>query len=203
MTLILRVKARWSGFAGAPGYTVFHFGDDLQNPGDPGVPNVSDADAAVRRTHEFFQGLQVQFPQGVHIQVESAVDVIEHTTDTLVDVLGAEPAQQVTGFGQGGYAAAAGAVVNWGTSTIRNGRRLGGRTFLVPLSGAAYSLDGTLEASVITALGTVSTELTDRGQNPDLLVYGRPTGPGASDGVIGVVNSFRVPDMSAVLRSRR
>lgn len=200
MASIIRVKAKWSGFSGAPGYSVFHFRDF-----SAGEPTNADATAAVARLKTFFGAFAINLPTGVAIQVESDVEVIEETTGMLTTVLSATPVSPTAGAASASatFAAAVGAVVTWRTPGIRNGRRIRGRTFLVPLSSTAFAPDGTLATSTISTIAGAATALIDGSGSPDLGVYARPTGPGATDGIWYVANSFSVPDMGAVLRSRR
>jgi hypothetical protein len=89
--------------------------------------------------------------------------------------------------------------VDWITDTITNRRRLRGRTFLVPIAGNAYQTNGTLYDSARTALQTAATAFV-AAQSTSFVIYHRGTG---SDGSNGLVTSAFVPDMIAVLRSRR
>lgn len=200
MASIIRVKARWTGFQGAPGYSVFHFRDF-----SAGEPVKADADGAVSRIRTFFQSFSPYIPAGTTVQVESDVEVLEETDGTLTNVLGATAVSAVPGTASGtaSYAAAVGAVVTWRTGGIRNGRRIRGRTFLVPLSSTAFAPDGTLAVAFINTLEPGATALINGTGTPDLGVWARPSGPGATDGVWNVVTSYSIPDMGAVLRSRR
>jgi len=200
MASIIRVKAKWSGFSGAPGYSVFHFRDF-----SAGEPTNADATAATARLKTFFEAWKILVPTGASIQIESDVEVIEETTGQLTTVLAATPVAVVSGAASAAatFASAVGAVVTWRTPGIRNGRRIRGRTFLVPLSSTAFQNDGTLASSTVGTVGSAAAALIDSAGTPDLGVYARPTGPGATDGIWYAVTSYSIPDMGAVLRSRR
>jgi hypothetical protein len=116
-------------------------------------------------------------------------------------VAAATPPTVVNGGGSGAYSAPSGAVLHWLTGTVRNGRRLRGRTFIVPLANSNYEANGTLAAGTITAIQNAGLALMDEATTR-LVVYGRPA-PNAADGVAALVTGARVPDMAAVLRSRR
>lgn len=196
----MRVQTRWDGFNGAPGFTVMHFRDFDTDT----APTIAQATAALDRVRLFFETVKSQIPSACRVTVQPVVDVIEHTDGSLVDSLNvtSSPAA-ITGTSAGTVAGPAGAVFNWRTNTIRNGRRVRGRTFLVPLGATAYEANGTLSAAALTSFNTAATALVDSTGTPDLFVYGRPSAPQATDGVIAVVSSYTIPDMVAVLRSRR
>ena len=200
MADIARVKVRWSGFTGSPGYSVFHFRDF------GGVtPTVSDVELAIDRVDAFFNAIKAYLPSVVNVKTQADVEVIDETNGSLVNVLQGTPTAGVNGTASGAtpYAAATGAVLTWRTSGIRNGRRIRGRTFLVPMSSDCFSFDGTINGTALTTLTTAATALTDTTGLADLAVWARPTGPGATDGIAHAVTAFSIPDMSAVLRSRR
>lgn len=211
MASILRVKLRWSGYQGGPGFSVFHFRDS-----DGGGDFSSQAQAAVARVDTFKNAIREHLPQAVSLQVESDVEEIEETNGELVAAHNTVPAGSVLGNASSthNFAAAVGAVINWRTGGVRNGRRVRGKTFLVPLNGSAFATDGTLAASTVTSLNAAGTALINATGSPDLGVYARPTpvkdaqgnpipGEFNEDGIWHLATSVSVPDMGAVLRSRR
>ena len=200
MSGMLKVKTKWTGFNGAPGYTNFYF-KDFTNTGEPVA---SDAPAAVTRTHTFWNNLQSRFPSVVQLAVQGDVEVIEQTTGEMKSVFNVTPPTVVTGSATSGvYSGPVGAVVNWRTAGVRNGRRVRGRTFLVPLANENFQNDGTIDPTKLASMNTVVAALADGTGTPDLGVWARPTAPGATDGQWYAVTSGSVPDLAAVLRSRR
>jgi hypothetical protein len=197
---MLRVKAKWGGFNGAPGYSNFYF---MQEGGFE--LNATDADRACGRIHTFFDSLKLAFPPNVTIQVQNDVDHIDFVDGKLIDIFGVSTRPLVTGTsGAANYSAATGAVVTWRTGGVRNGRRVRGRTFLVPTSSGTFENNGSLVGSWVTTMQTSAAALIVTDVNaPELGIWARPTGPGATDGEWHRVTSATVPDMSAVLRSRR
>ncbi len=101
--------------------------------------------------------------RGVVLKAMGDVEVIEDTTGDLVDILSATAGADRNSDSSVGqqYAAAAGACINWRTNTVHRGRRIKGRTFLVPLRGAAFEDNGTLSNATITSLTTAATALTN------------------------------------------
>lgn len=211
MTHMVRVKMRWSNFVGGPGYSVFHFRDFGASGSD--AATVAEAQAACARVRTFADGLKTMLPYNLTLKVENDVEVIEDSTGELVDILNGGNPLEVLGTAPQAttYAAPVGAVINWRTGLVRNGRRIRGRTFLVPLAGTAYQNDGTLSTGTIQALQTAADALVNSAGTPDLGVYARPTrvtDPNgtvstASDGMWAAATTATIPDLAAVLRSRR
>lgn len=203
MVGIARVRVTWSGFIGAPGYTNLFFRDfdSTEAPGDS--PTVAQAEDACERTQTFFTAIRAAFPGIVRLKVEPVVDILESSTGELIDSLSTPALPEILGGGAGNYSAAAGGVVSWRTGGIRNGRRIRGRTFLVPMSASALGTNGQLAPATVAYIAAAAATLIDRAGTPDLGVWARPTGPGLSDGVWTVVTGAQVPASGAILRSRR
>lgn len=190
---IYRITVRWSGFTGAPGYTNLHFGDLASGDG---------ARDGWERSVAFFNEFNDLLPNDVSWLVEGEAAVLDEQTGQIVDYQTvSERPTPGSGGSPGGYSAASGAVITWNTAGVRNGRRVRGRTFLVPLGGGAYENDGTLSPSTISTLNSAAQELTGENFDSSFGVFSRPSNGG--DGGFYEVTGFRVPDMSAVLRSRR
>lgn len=201
MTGMLKVKTRWSGFTGSPGWTNFFF-RDFSGTGEPTQPQ---AVAAVGRVNTFFQAIKDKFPASVTLTIQSDVEVIEETDGKMQSVFSVTAPAAIVGSNSiATFSGASGAVVNWRTNGVRNGRRVGGRTFLVPTSTALYQNDGTLDTAHRTGLQTAADALANgTTESPDLGVWARPSSKGATDGVWWAVSAATVPDLAAVLRSRR
>jgi len=191
---IFRIQARWSGFTGAPGYSAFHFDAATAGAG----PTAQQCADAVRT---LLVSWGTYLPGGVSIVVESEVQRLEETTGDLIGFESITPGTAVTGSGSGSYSAASGGVIIWNTAGVRRGRRIQGRTFMVPLGGAALSSSGQLSSAAQTALQTGATTFADSITGP--VVWARPSSSGASDGQTASITAARVPTKVAVLRSRR
>lgn len=181
---ISRVRSTWTGFLGAPGVTTMYF---------------VDTSTAVESVHAFWASMSGDIPGDVDIQVESAGDTIESTTGALTGAWVSDPVAVVHCGGSGVYAAPVGACVDWLTGTIAHGRRLRGRSFIVPITASSFQSDGTLLDAFKDNLTTYATTLITE-QSASFCIWHRGTG---SDGSTGIVTSAHVPDMAAVLRSRR
>lgn len=212
MAELMRVKMRWQGFQGAPGYSVFHF-QDQAGDGSPATVIQGMVDAAHGRIWNFANNIKTLLPNVVQLVVEPDVEVIESTDGRLLDVRTAPSKVMLTGSAgeTSVYSAASGAVINWRTAVVRKRRRIRGRTFVVPLASTCYETNGTLNTSCMAILNTEAATLTAQTTEPDLGIYARPTRTKNtdgtwktnSDGEWAVVRSHTVPDMTAVLRSRR
>lgn len=190
---ITRVTAVWSGFTGAPGYTNFFF--DAFGVGD-------EVDLETDRVRDFFQTVREALPNDVIVQVQQEAAIIDETTGELMGYSQATtPPQPVVGYSTAAYSAPSGACVTWNTETIARGRRLRGRTFVVPLSSGAYDAQGTLTNEAQGFLNGGANALIGDGSGPQMVIWSRPRG--GVGGSIGPVTSHRVADKVAILRSRR
>lgn len=147
-----------------------------------------------------YNAINPLMPNNVNVTIPSSGDTIEDTTGTLVDVWTASGGGTFPTQGAPLAAAGVGACVTWTTGGIVNGRRLRGRTFLVPLSTACYEANGTLTQAALDGLGNFATQLRAAGP---LAVWHRPTTKGGSDGNSYGVISHTVRDKVAYLSSRR
>jgi len=197
---LLRGKIRWNIPGAGTAWSVLHFGTTSLS-----TPVQADADAAVARMQAWATSIKSLLPNVVSLNVQAETEEINEGSGALIGVWTSTTPTTQTGTaaaGQG-WAAAAGAVVSWSTPSVRNNRRVRGRTFVVPVSNEVWDVDGTLKSVPYGTLNTAAGALRVDGPEVDLRIYCRPTTPGGTDGFAAVVLSHRVPDMSAVLRSRR
>lgn len=194
MALLFRTKLNWTGFVGAPGYTVFHHRAFEADP-------TGESDQLLNALNIFIGGIRDRLPNVVNVAIDPEFEIIEDSTGVLQEVVSKVAPAAQPGTGGTTYSAPTGAIINWRTGQIRNGRRIRGRTFLVPLASSCFDVDGTLLTLARTDLAAAAETLRTA-EGPQLCIYGRPT-VGAADGVNGEVVSSSVPDMAAVLRSRR
>jgi hypothetical protein len=181
-----RQRTLWTGFPGAPGYTTLYWNHSTG-------PNL----AALQT---FFTGIADRLPSNCTIQIQNSGDSIDELTGQLTGSWTGAAQTPIPGTGAGAYSAPAGAHINWRTNAVLNGRRVRGRTFLVPLYGGAYDTDGTIAATVLTDLRTNLATFV-AAVAPNLLVWTRPVG--GSGGGATPMTTADIPDKSAVLRSRR
>ena len=202
MSVLQRQRVVWSGFPGGPGISTFYFGD---------------AALSQSSLRNFFANLAPFIPIDVSMTVEAGGDTIEAETGALVGVWAGAAAVGVSGSGTGSYAAPAGASITWTTGGILDGRRLRGRTFLVPMVSSSFEGDGSLVAATILEINDRAAALLAThplnqkvwhrprvGTGPWTDVHGtvHPAKVGHAGGFDSVVSAF-VADKVAVLRSRR
>jgi hypothetical protein len=211
---MLRVKLAWSGFQGGPGVTSFYFNQLSDNL--LWEPTQAEVDACAAGVTAFATALQSTVAPGVVLQTQTDCEVVLDEDGHLINILQAAPqaAKPSTAAAGAGYSGASGVVVNWRTSTIRKNRRMRGRTFIVPCQRDVYQGDGTLAVGTITGVNNAAAALSTQFAGPKLGVWGRPTrvkdpvtgkatGETIPDGLWGPVTATNVPDLAAVLRSRR
>lgn len=196
---ILKVTAAWSGFTGSPGYSNFFFRE-----ANPGASWDAGAFAAADKVNTFFGAIKALFPPNVAWKINSDVPLIDEFSGEMQDIAnaGARATLQATGPLQA-YSAASGAVITWRTSGVRNGRRVRGRTFLVPGGYGFLQTDGTLEPGAIASLQAAANALLAPNADRSFVIWARPSAPGAVDGIAHNVVSATVPDKVAILKSRR
>jgi hypothetical protein len=198
-----RVNVAWQNWPGAPGLSTFFFTTISQ--------------AKVDALRAFFNAVAGMVPTGLTIQVPGSGDYIDEGTGAIGGTwaVGTTPAV-VTGTGAGAYAGNAGALIHWLTSSIVAGRRVRGRTFIVPAVSTQFETNGSLTSAAITTLTNAgNTLLTAVGT--DMAVWSRPikahtkydpktgqsTAVAARAGSAAAVTGIRIPDLAISLRSRR
>jgi len=186
MAEIARIQALWQNFSGAPGYTNFYSTDLSGN-----------LNAAVR---SFFNSIAGLLPSGLTVQVAGSGDRLLDTTGAIVNSWTNATPAVVLGTAGGTNTGASGAVVHWLTNGVVNGRRVRGRSFICPLSSGAFEGNGSLLAATMTTIGTAANGLITAAVG-SYVVWHRPTL--FASGSSHEVTSQRVPDLAAVLRSRR
>lgn len=194
---MFRVTARWTGFPGAPGYSNFFFSSGFLDGGLLG----DEAQMLANRVRSAFDEISSLLPNNVSISIDPEVPIIDSDTGVIQSFNSIDPPSPVAPAGDRAYAGPAGAVVTWRTDDLRNGRRIRGRTFLVPLSTFVFDDDGTLKQSQFEFLRDFADTLMGPALEGDLGVWSRPVG--GSGGVFATVTGYTIPDMAAVLRSRR
>jgi hypothetical protein len=104
----------------------------------------------------------------------------------------------VNGSSTGAYSRPAGGRIDWATDTIVAGRRLTGRTYLVPFALSAFDTEGVITAANVSSLTTAALALiTATGLNRPLRVWSRTHATSA------VVSDASCPAAGAILRGRR
>lgn len=191
--MVIEYRVNWEGPVGGPGVTVFH-----GRPSNSGFDQEASEDLAAR-AHAFFDDIKALIPAGYTLSFPGEAIELNTTTGVLEDVYTFTPPADVTCAGSGDWAAPAGCRVEWRTAAIVNGRRLRGRTYIVPIAAGAFDTEGTIDSGTVTLLTTAAEDFIDDSvfANVDIAVWSRTHGILAD-----VVNVF-VPDEASILRSRR
>lgn len=148
----------------------------------------------------FWSSLAAVMAGYVSIKVPNVADVLDETTGELLNTTVQGTEGNYTGGGTGAYAGGVGGAITWETAGVVAGRRVRGRTFVVPLAQNSYDTDGTLSAAVVTALSNAAQGLiTDAGS--ELVVWSRPRT--ALAGSVHPVVARSVSDRVAWLQSRK
>lgn len=138
-----------------------------------------------------------QMPDNTQINFDSEVLDLD-VSGTLLAVWPVTPPAVVAGTLTTAFAQAQGARIDWSTSTIVAGRRLTGRTYVVPIASGGYTTDGVLTGATVTALQTAANAfITATSAGRPLRVWSRTH---ATDAVVA---SASVPLKGAILRGRR
>lgn len=178
---------QWTGFPGAPGFSVFYaleggaFADALQT---------------------FFNAVKAQLPSTVRIQVPNSGAQINPLNGEQTSEWSDAPRPAIIGGAGGKYSAASGCCFTWSTGTFVNGRRVRGRTFLVPLESGCYAPDGSLDDGTRTILAAAANALVTAGTD-HFVIWHRPKPHGTDTGIAAKVTSVTLRDRVAILTSRR
>lgn len=192
MANIVRFRTIWSNFPGAPGYSNMY----VSGAEDPTV-----AAGAASAIHDFFDAVRVYVPSGTTLQVQGVGDIIDDATGQITGQVSFTQPASSAGSGTGVYSGASGVLVDWLTATYRNGRRVRGRTYIVPVTSTAYDSNGSIATGVLNAVTSAATTLL-AALDGSMVVWSRPTAAHPTGGS-SVITGATVPDLAVVMRSRR
>lgn len=199
MATVSTVTAVWQGFTGAPGYSRFNFAE---------LANASAVQAAVNAVRTLMSTHATGMLSGWSISVQSLVQHHDLATGVLTgETTAGTPAAAVNGsvVNTTAYAGGSGLVVNWITGQFWNGRKVRGRTFIVPAVGQ-YSSDGTITSTAQNNWQNAGAAFAaTSGITP--VVWAKrfdPADPGNQlAGAAFAITGATVPDRAAQLRTRR
>lgn len=186
MSNIAKIPVSWTGGPGGPGVSVFY------------------ADAAgtipTGALATFFGAVKAMIPSSYTWTIPASGDIHDSTTGALVGswTQGTPTTVAATGSPTS-FAGGTGVVVRWTTDGIVNGRRVRGRTFLVPVVSAIYDSGSILGTQLAVFQSAAAALVASSGAN--LRIWHRPSG--GSGGSAHPITGALAPDVAAVLRSRR
>jgi hypothetical protein len=189
-----RVRVDWTGFKGAPGFSNHYF--------SPGTP------PPLTALRTFYEALKAFLPTGTTLTYPGAGDVINETTGTVTDSWTTAAPATTVGTGAGVYSGTSGFLVEWLTSTVLDGRRPRGKTFIVPVISTCLATDGTLSDTNVATVKAAADAFV-AATTGQFFVWHRPIkNPDPPHNVtrlggVAAVTGTLVPDKQMVLRSRR
>ena len=199
MGRIIRVRINWTGFIGGPGYTNFHF--EPVPEGDPITQ--ATVDAAHTKVQTFMLVLKGYLPVNTTISVDPVVAELDEQTGKIEAFWNIVAPTVQIGTMAGAYTAGAVVCITWSTGGVRKNRRVRGRTFLVPVGGATFQSDGTIDNASLTAIRNAANALHVDSNGVRLVVYARTPGAIIPDGGAYDVITANINDKPAFLTSRR
>jgi hypothetical protein len=186
MANLNKIPVVWSGGPGMPGVSIF-YSDSVSGP-------------PLGALGAFFTAIKASFPTGLSWTIPGSGDVLDSSTGVLNGSWSAAGGSTVAASGAAtSYAGAAGAFVRWQTSGIVNGRRVKGRTFLVPLISSVYA-SGVIQTGTVSAFQSAANTFV-ASAGADMRIWHRPTA--GAGGIAYPITAAVVPNLATVLRSRR
>lgn len=188
--LLIRHTAVWEGTIGLPGYSQFY-----QSIANTPSTSAQNGHTAVR---SFFSAIVGAIPGEVTVTVDPVYQTLDDATGEIQsEATVGTPSQVVVGANGGGFSSQVGVLMEWLTGTYIDGRRLRGRTYLVPIAGQ-FDLDGTITDGGMAIFQAAWPWITE--DQEDFRVWHRPVN--GSGGSSAAITSGVVRDHACVLRSR-
>lgn len=196
------ITTRWDGFIGAPGWSKIWFEElaDSTSRNNAGAAVSNFWLALVNFYRAPFTWTVSPIVQNFDIQTGQLTN--EFTMSTVPNVrTGTVPNTTA-------YAGGTGCVVHWQTGVVLDGRKVTGKTFLVPTTNM-FEADGTITTTARTTIADAGNALATN-VNVRQVVYHRVFDKKAGEpgrtqvgGNLVRVSAAVVPDRSATMRSRR
>lgn len=209
MALVTQMQAEWTGWPGGPGLSTFHI---VAIPDDTVAPIPGALVNAGSVLQGLFSGQPANIPNDVTIRMTGEAVTMDVATGQLISVASYTTPGSTTGSCTGTvWASPVGLQCTWLTGGIFGGRRLAGRTNIVPLCSVME--EGSPGSAAITAAAVAAASVVSGSQGAvdwKLAIWrrpwagspqqpGRPPYPGAYARVTGSI----VRDKATILRSRR
>lgn len=160
MATIDRIVCPWTGsWSGAPGYTTFY-------------TSPAQGAALQPKVVTFWQTVASFLPTGFTVNVPTSGSTLDELTGAPVGNWAGGSPGVIPGTGVSSYSAVSGALIRWTTGVYMRGHHVVGKTFLVPISSAAYATGGVIGASTQAAIAGAAAAL--RSTPGQLVVWHRP-----------------------------
>ena len=188
MANLARVRVQWGGLGVVgPGLSTHYFDE---------AGNGWSSDLNV-----FYDAVKGLFPAGLTWTIPNSGDLIDVATGGISGAWTDAGGGTVTAATAGGFAVGVGGRIEWHTSGIRNGRRVTGSTFMVPLLASSFSSSGFLQSAPVSTLNAAAVALLSQIDNV-MHIYSKPTAA-SPVGASHEVTSQEVTTQVSTLRSRR
>lgn len=192
MALVQLVQFKTLGFPGAPGYTTLAFSGGTIGGETGPFSAVFDFINAIRAQEPNVWSAQIAADSQV---LDVATGVLDHITPCPAEFSGVIQGASGNGFGAG----VAGLCFAWSTALVNRGRKVRGRTFLVPVQSGAFEGNGTLEGAGLANMLTAGNALSQNAAG--FGIWSRPRLH--VGGAFGKATGVRIHDQAAFLSSRR
>lgn len=180
--------ARWTGARVGAGASVFHF---------ESIASGTAATALAGYVRGMFDAIKGNIPDDVTISFDGEMKELDNS-GTLIAVYPVTVPSTVSGTYTGSFANGSGIVVRHNTGAIVNGRRLIGRTFIVPAGHGSFQNNGEVlpvaQAGINTAFVNLRTSANTTGAN--FAVWSR------KNGTVAPVSSSQTLSRPSTLRTR-
>ena len=197
MTAIHRLRVGSSGYPGGPGVNTFY-----------GL----DGGVLLAEVQALYIEVAPVVPSDVTFSFEAAGDIIEDTTGVITGSWTGAVYAPIPGSAAGAYAAPVGLLFRWKTGTIADGKRVRGRTFIVPTIGSIFNTSGQVAPATVAAFDTALAAFVASNAG-NFVVWHRPyagrlataklKARAAHPGSHAVVTGSGTSTKAVVLRSRR
>lgn len=188
-----QLTAQYVGFTGSPGWVRMKFQGSL---------TVADANTAAANFRSFLSNMNVFMPAGSSYTFDSAAQQFDDAGVQTGEITLTTVPSTLSGSGSGSYAGGSGAVVSWTTNAFHLGRRVRGRTFLVPMVASAFTSGGVLQPTTQSSLQAGAAVFASSSPTPVISSHKEQLGGGMSH-LTAAVTGATVPNRAAILRSRR
>lgn len=148
----------------------------------------------------FFDAMKGLIPDTVNIVPVEVGEIIDSSSGEATGAWSDAPEAGVNGTGMSAHANGVGASVQWNTGTFSGGRRVRGRTFIVPLHRECFGTAGLLTDAARGTLQDAADGLIEDLAGA-LTIFSRPTGGGS--GGTASVTSATVSNTPSWLRTRK
>lgn len=182
--------AKWTGTGGGTGYTRWHWQGNLTS---------AEVTQKLNLTKTFFTAIATLIPTPVAVGFDGLAQEYDDA-GVLTKEVSVTPPTSVVGSAGPNFLSVIGAVVNWQTGVFNpNGRRIRGRTYLVPLGTSIAATNGGLTSSAVSTIASAANAVI-----ADLIpfVVVRKTATGDFVGITGIT-AAQVSGKVAILTSRR